>query len=322
VAVGGAVAAPGLLAGAAPARAARAGTGEGTGGGRRTVFLNYTQAELDRAYDQYEWVDVSRAQVAGRYMSTSAAVRESYAFTTHAYGAGADEQLDLFATRAPRAPIHVFVHGGAWQRLSKEGSAFAAPTFVDKGAHFVALGFSNIPDARLPEMAEQVRRGIAWVYRNAARLGGDPGRIHLSGHSSGAHLAALALTTDWRRYGVPPDVLESGLLISGLYELHPVVLSARSAFLRLRPREVAALSPQRHIGRLRAPVTIAAGESESPEFIRQAYHFGAELERRSRRRTDFVVADGLNHFDISFSLADPDSIMGRVALEQMGLARG
>jgi len=320
--VGGAAALPGLVAGPGPAPLGPETARAGTGGARRTVFLHYTQAELDRAYDQFEWVDVSRAQVIGRYAATSAAVRERYAFTTHAYGDGEDERLDLFATRAPRAPLHVFVHGGSWRGLSKEGSAFPAPTFVENGAHFVALGFSNIPDARLPEMAEQVRRAVAWLHRNAGRLGGDPGRIHLSGHSSGAHLAALALTTDWRRYGVPPDVLKSGLLISGLYELHPVVLSARSAFLRLRPREVAALSPQRHIGRVRAPVTVAVGESESPEFIRQAYHFGAELERRSRRRTDFVVAEGLNHFDISFSLAYPDSVMGRVALEQMGLARG
>ena len=96
------------------------------------------------------------------------------------------------------------------------------------GVTFVALGFGVIPDVRLPVMVEQIRRGIAWLYANIARFGGDPDRIHLSGHSSGGHLAAVLLTTDWPKFGLPADVLKSGLCISGMYDLHPVMLSARS----------------------------------------------------------------------------------------------
>lgn len=289
---------------------------------RDTVFLDYTQDELDRAYDQFEWVDYSRNQVLDFYAVLSAKVRSEHDFTTHSYGAGKDETLDFFPASAPNAPIHVFVHGGSWRGLSKEDSSLGAPTFVENGAHYVALGFSNIPDARLPEMAAQVRRAIVWLYRNARGLGGDPERLYISGHSSGGHLAAVALTTDWGRHGVPRDVLKGGVCISGMYDLHPVVLSARSAFLELTKEEVHALSPQRHLGQVRCPIVAAYGSAESPEFVRQPQHFVAQLERRSRFPSELVRAKGLNHFDISFTLGYPDAVMGGVALRQMGLTDG
>ena len=73
-------------------------------------------------------------------------------------------------------------------------------TFVDAGAHFVSLDFNNAPEVNgnLMIMADQVRRAIAWVGKNAASFGGDADRLYVSGTSSGGHLAAVALTTDWQ----------------------------------------------------------------------------------------------------------------------------
>jgi arylformamidase len=45
-------------------------------------------------------------------------------------------------------------------------------------------------DGNLMTMADQVRRAVAWVYKNAASFGGDPNRLYVSGHSSGGHLPA------------------------------------------------------------------------------------------------------------------------------------
>jgi len=78
-------------------------------------------------------------------------------------------------------------------------------------------------------MAEQVRRAVAWVYRNAPRFGGDPNSLYVSGHSSGAHLAGVILTTNWRQdFNLPADTVKGGLCCSGLFDLKPVRLSARS----------------------------------------------------------------------------------------------
>ena len=111
-------------------------------------------------------------------------------------------------------------------------------TFVDAGAHFISVDFNNAPevDGNLMVMADQVRHAVAWVYKNAASFGGDPNRLYISGTSSGAHLAAVALTTDWKNdFGLPADILQGGLCCSGMYDLHPVSLSALRLLALKRP---------------------------------------------------------------------------------------
>ena len=78
-------------------------------------------------------------------------------------------------------------------------------------------------------LADQVRRAIACVYDNASHLGIDRNQIHIGGQSSGGHLAAVALATDWPRdFGLPVDIIKGGMCISGMYDLTPVRLSART----------------------------------------------------------------------------------------------
>ena len=77
--------------------------------------------------------------------------------------------------RKPGAPINVFIHGGAWRVGDAAYHAYQSEMFVDAGAHFIALDFNNVLDTNgnLMPIAEQVRRAVAWVYRNAARFGGN-----------------------------------------------------------------------------------------------------------------------------------------------------
>ena len=76
-------------------------------------------------------------------------------------------------------------------------------------------------------MADQVRRAVAWVYRNASKFGGDPNRIYLSAQSSGAHLAGVVVVTDWaKQFNLPRDVVKGAVMTSGIYDLEPARLSA------------------------------------------------------------------------------------------------
>jgi len=163
----------------------------------KTVFLHYTQAELDRNFDQRGWVK-NALEIIGRYPELSKATRARFEHRTLAFGPGEDDTLDLFPAQATKAPVQIFVHGGAWRNFTKDDYSFPADAYVPAGVHTVVLNFTNVPKVRLPQMADQVRRGIEWVYRNAAGFGGDPERIYLSAHSSGAHLSALALQKDLR----------------------------------------------------------------------------------------------------------------------------
>jgi arylformamidase len=283
------------------------------------VWLDMDQQALDDAYDQSKYA-LNRSQIVERYASNSDIARERLGAPRRiAYGPTANEALDLYPAASTSAPISIFVHGGAWQRGLAKNYAFAAELFVHAGAHHVVLDFINVIEAGgdLMPMADQVRGAIAWVYRNAASFGGDPNRIHLYGHSSGAHLGGVAMVTDWPGlFDLPADVIKTGLLCSGMYDLRPVRLSARSRYVNFTNDMEAALSTQRHIDRFTAPVALAFGTLETPEFQRQSRDFAAAL-RAAGKRVELLVGSHYNHFEIVETLASPYGLLGHAALVQI-----
>jgi arylformamidase len=285
------------------------------------VWLDMDQKALDDAYDQLVYAP-NRDQVHKRNMFNSDRVRARLGAPKRlAYGPTPIEALDLFPTSKPNAPINVFIHGGAWRQRSAKDYAFLAEMFVRAGAHFIALDFVGVDktDGDLLPMADQVRRGVAWVYNNAKSFGGDPNRLYVSGQSSGAHLAGNVVTTDWKDYGVPNDIVKGALLCSGMYDLKPVRLSKRSEYVAFTDEVEDKLSSQRHLDRLNCPVIVSYGTYETPEFQRQNRDFAAAVKARGKPVT-LLVAEGYNHFEMSEMIGNPLSLLGSAVLEQMKLA--
>src|SRR6185295_11284487 len=260
------------------------------------VWMNMDQKELDDAYDQSIYAP-NQPQLGKRRNANSANVWKRLGEPKRfAYGSTPVEGLDVWRTTKPNAPVMVFVHGGAWRvGLSKE-HCYAAELYVNAGAHFVVLDFINVDQANgdLMPMAEQVRRAIAWVGKNAASFGGDPNRIYLSGHSSGAHLAGTALIADWAAYGAPPDIIKGAVLCSGMYDLKPARLSKRGAYVKFTDAMEDALSTQRHLARIVSPVVLAYGTYETPEFQRQSRDFAAAL-KAANKPVSLLVGEAYNH---------------------------
>ena len=283
----------------------------------RRVYRDYSQAELDKAYTQTEWASNSR-DVLARQTRQSADVRAALPPRTLRYGPGEDETLHVFgAPDGEGRPIHVHVHGGGWRSLTKDDVSFPAPAFVGAGAIYVALNFATIPAVRLPDMVAQLQRAICWLHAHAADFGGSPDRIHLSGHSSGGHLAAVLLTTDWSaRFDLPADVIKSGLLMSGIYDLEPVMLSARRDYVTISKEEEYLLSPIRHVELLHAPIIVAYGNHESPEFKRQADAF-VDAACEAARAARLLNIGDLNHFEVLDAFADPATELCRAALRPL-----
>src|SRR6267378_2330640 len=286
------------------------------------VWLDMDQAELDAAYDQSVYAPNLR-QILKRYATNSEGVRTRLgAPRRYAYGATSIEGLDIYMTKRPNAPINIFIHGGAW-RVELAKDADAAELFVHAGAHFVVPDFAWVQDVggSLMPLAEQVRRAVAWVHRNAESFGGDPNRIYVSGHSSGGHLAGVILTTDWPKdFNLPPDTVKGGLCCSGMFDLKPVRLSARSSYVKFTDEMEQALSPQRHLDKLNVPVIVAYGTLETPEFQRQSRDFAAAV-KAAGKPVQLLVGEGYNHFEIRETLANPYGLLGRAVLEQMRLAK-
>jgi arylformamidase len=214
------------------------------------VYLDYDQEELDRAYHQPAHAP-NVAQIMARLAAQSADARRYLGEPKRfAYGPSEIEGCDVYLTRTPSAPVVVFVHGGAWRGGLALDHAHAAQMFVGADANFVVLDFINVIEAggSLFPMVEQVRRAFAWLYRNAESFGGDPESIHLVAHSSGSHLGGCVMVTDWQRnYGLPSNIVKSGTLASGMYDLYPVSLSARSSYVNFTPEMIDALSSKDHI---------------------------------------------------------------------------
>jgi arylformamidase len=277
----------------------------------KTVFLHYTQEELNRNFDQRSWVS-NALEVIGRYPVLSAATRARFEHRANVpYGAGADETLDIFPARSG-GPVQIFVHGGAWKNFSKDDYSFPADTYVPAGINTVIVNFTNLPNVRLPQMVDQVRRAIEWVYRNARSFGGDPERLYVSAQSSGAHLSAMALTMD--------NFVKAATLVSGPYYLEPVMLSKRSDYVKLSEAEVGELSPGLQAHRIKCPVIVAYAEQDTDEFQRQSREFAAGLEQAGRL-TQLMRLRGVNHFELMECFRDPSHPLVRAILEQTGAQR-
>ena len=288
------------------------------------VWLDLDQTDLDAAYDQSVYAP-NLQQIIRRYATNSDGVRARLgAPRRYAYGPTPIEGLDVYPTKRANAPINVFVHGGAWRTGVAKDNAFPAELFVHAGAHYVVPDFVGVEDVggSLMPMAEQVRRAVAWVYRNAHTFGGDPNRLYVSGFSSGGHLAGVVLTTDWaREFNLPADTVKGGLCGSGMFDLKPVRLSARSRYVKFTDEMEQALSPQRHLDKLNAPLVVAYGTFETPEFQRQSRDFAAAV-KAAGKPVQLLVGEGYNHFEMFETLASPYGLLGRAALEQMKLAHG
>jgi arylformamidase len=286
------------------------------------VWLDMDQKELDDAYTQSVYAPNLR-QLLARYASNSELTRRRIGPPRRMqYGQTAAEGLDLFSARRENAPILVFIHGGAWRNASARDYAFPAELFVHAGAHYIAADFTDVDASggSLMPMAQQVRQAVAWVYRNARTFGGNPNRLYIVGHSSGGHLTAAALVTDWEKeFQLPPDVVQGALCCSGMFDLKPVRLSVRSSYVKFTDEMEQALSPQRHIDRLHCPVTIAYGTLETPEFQRQSREFAAAVQAAGKSAT-LLAAEGYNHFEVLETLANPYGILGRAVLEMMKLS--
>ena len=286
------------------------------------VWLDMDQQELDDAYDQTVYAP-NRDQIRARRVANNAITLGIIGEPERvSYGAAEIEKLDIYKTKTPNAPIMIYIHGGAWKGGSSSQVAYMAEVFINAGAHFIAVDFNNVTetDGSIFPMVDQVRRAVAWVYQNAKAFGADADQLYLTGHSSGGHLAACIVITDWEKIGLPRDIVKGALLGSGMYDLKAPRLSKRSQYVKFTDAMEHELSPQRHIDKIHTPLVITYGSLETPEFQRQARDFHAALTTASKP-AKLLVGKCYNHFETQETMGNPYGFMGRAALALMGLAR-
>jgi arylformamidase len=259
-------------------------------------------------------------EIFARWAQASALARDGLSRRLDvAYGDGPDETLDIFPATAADAPVLVFIHGGWWRSLDKRDQSFVAPAFVHAGAMVVVPNYSLCPGAGIEDIALQMTRALAWVWRHAALYGGDPARIVVAGHSAGGHLAAMLMCCDWKRVGadLPRGLVRRVLAISGLFDLEALRRTpSLQQDLRLTPDSARRLSPA-GFAAPQGTLYAVVGEQESEEFLRQ----NALIRQRWGRQTVPIceALAGADHLSVLHDLVDSHARLHALARELLDL---
>lgn len=267
------------------------------------AWRNMTRTELDAAYDNTSAVPDSGKR-RDAWIERSARLRERTPEKLDlAYGPRPRNLIDLFRCGAAKAPLFAFIHGGYWQRNSKEIFACMSEGPTARGFDFAAIGYTLAPEATLTEIVAEIADAVHWLRREGPLHGVGQNKLVVSGWSAGGHLAATALAM---------DEVDAGLAISGIYDVEPCRLNYLNEKLRLTVEEAAAMSPILHLPTRSAPVTLAYGIAELPELRRQsvAYH---EARLAAGLPSRLLPLEGRNHFSIMEELAAPDGRLTEAA---------
>lgn len=231
------------------------------------------------------------------------------------YGEGQRALLDYFPAMPgppgePR-PLVAFFHGGFWHAHERSEYALVAGPFVRAGIATAIVGYDLAPQASLDGIVDQARAACAWLQADARKLGFDPNLIFTAGHSAGAHLAACAMTQQERT-----PVL-GAVLISGIFELEPLLQTSLNAKIGLDAATARRQSPIHHVLPERGDIFVAVGDKETHEFMRQSDRFASHWRSEIRQAVLVGVPD-VHHYDIVLALGQEQSALARQAVGWVG----
>jgi arylformamidase len=236
-----------------------------------------------------------------------------------AYGADSLQTLTYWKAGAAKAPLVIFVHGGGWKRGDKDNATGRAKVthFVEQGYAFASINYRLVPSATVEDQARDVASAVAWLIRNASRLGFDPGRVVLMGHSAGAHLVSLVGTDP--RYlanaGLSPAALRGIIPLDGAAYDVPRQLKEGPQVMQATYQQAFGDDPQRQ--RALSP-TLQAAAPNAPAFLilhvnredgtAQSEALASAL-RSAGTATELHAIDGQGlrgHMEINRRLGEPD----------------
>jgi len=235
------------------------------------------------------------------------------------YGADQTENMDIFRARGPSKGLLMFIHGGYWRALDKSDFSFVAPALTDAGITVAVPNYALCPKVQVRDIVMQLVQAGAWLHRNGGNFGAPYGILHVAGHSSGGHLAAMLLACQWPAYAhdLPKQVVRAALSMSGLYDLREIVkVPTVNCDVRLTDRSALAVSPAFLPPATDAPLYTAVGGDENEGFQIQNAIIRKKWERVHAAD---IACPGDNHFTVLDQLTRPDSALFKAALRMMGI---
>lgn len=264
-----------------------------------TKWGYFSQAERDAAYNNTAAVTDSSVLNAAREVASSVFRVSNGMHLDLRYGKRERNTWDLFPQADPDAPCIVFIHGGYWQRNSKDQFANLIAGPYAKGWAAALPGYTLAPDASLAEIVAEINAALDWLAAHGPAHGIN-GPIVLSGWSAGGHLTAMCL-------GHP--LVKAGLAISGIFDLGPVRDTYLNEKLRLTEEEIVSLSPMR-LPQVDKPLSFAYGTTELPPLVADSRHLHG-MRSEAHLPGVLIPVPKANHFTITHELRDQDGILTR-----------
>ena len=230
------------------------------------------------------------------------------------YGPEVRNKLDIFWPEKTReCPIVMFIHGGYWQRLDRLAFSHMAKGLNEHDIAVAIPSYTLCPDTSIEGIINEMRRACIMLYQTYGR------ELTIVGHSAGGHLAACMMATDWPAIhaDLPPDLVASGMGISGVYDLMPMLKTPINDALGLDAEAAQSSSPIRWVPDGLQQYDAWVGADESDEFRRQSKEL-AERWTLLGTPTRYVSAKGYNHFTVIHPLTDSDSTMVARILHLIG----
>ena len=219
------------------------------------------------------------------------------------YGTTERQTIDLFRPAGEDAgALVLFVHGGYWRSLEPSMFSHMARGLNQHGVTVGVVGYDLAPRVSISEIVRQIRQACLYMWQRFGQ------RMAVTGHSAGGHLAACMVATDWSELddSAPPDLVPSGVAISGVFDLKPLLTISINNDLKLTPDEAQQMSPIHwEVGADRT-LDIVAGGLESSEFRRQSKAL-ADVWHERGAAASYIELQGANHFTSLDPMSDPNS---------------
>jgi arylformamidase len=265
------------------------------------VWGSLDQARRNAAYDNNAAVANSATLIEARNAASAKYRRAHPHGLDIPYAPGARTAFDLYPAAEGRAPCLVFIHGGYWQRNSRELFAAFAEGLAQAGWSVAMPGYTLAPHANMTTIVQEIGAALDWLADHG-RAHGLAGPVVLAGWSAGAQLAVLHLGH---------RLVAAGLAISGIYDLAPLRDTALNDALKLSDDEIATLSPLRLPPTLK-PLAIAYGTSELPALVHDSRALHA-LRSAAHAPGPLLPIAGADHFSILEELRRPGGELVRAA---------
>lgn len=284
---------------------------------KNLIYGEYDQEELDLEYDMRRRCPHFAETFEACEIHNQRLIDNFECRLDVEFGEKPGEKLDVWPGRG-NSPIMLFIHGGYWRAFDKAMFRFVAERFVEAGACVVLNNYDLCPTVTMDEITLQNRKCLAWIYKNAAGIGGDAGRIHVTGHSAGGHLTGMLMATRWADYDLPFDVVNGAVPLSGLFDLEPLRRSYLNADLKMDEEMTTRNSPINHLPDWMPPTVVAVGGGETDEFRRQSRIY-VDACRQKGFPVSYLEVSDCDHVHVAGEYRNSLSPLTATLMAQMGL---